>query len=97
MPSPRVTLCPATAEEWPVVERLAQLGRHDLCQFRGYLPRADGTCAFDRLDLFRAEPGRQAWLIRHGLNLAGFALTRRLESAGTWRYALLRRARFASR
>ena len=53
-------LCPATAEEWPVVERLAQLERHDLSQFPGYVPRADGTYAFDRLDLFRAEPGRQA-------------------------------------
>jgi hypothetical protein len=87
MPSPRVTVCPATAEEWPVVERLAQLERHDLSQFRGYLPRADGTYAFDKLDLFRAEPGRQAWLIRYGLTLAGFALTRPLESGGTSMYA----------
>jgi hypothetical protein len=47
MPSPRVTVCPATAEEWPVVEQLAQLERHDLSQFRGYVPRADGTYAFD--------------------------------------------------
>ena len=83
MPLPRVTVCPATAEEWPVVERLAQLERHDLSQFRGYVPRADGTYAFDRLDLFRAEPARQAWLIRYGLTLAGFALTRPLESGGT--------------
>ena len=87
MPSPRVTVCPATAEEWPVVERLAQLERHDLSQFRGYVPRADGTYAFDRLDLFRAEPGRQAWLIRYGLTLAGFALTRPLETGGTSMYA----------
>lgn len=35
MPPPPVTVCPATAEEWPVVERLAQLERHDLSQFRG--------------------------------------------------------------
>ena len=87
MPSPRVTVCPATAEEWPVVERLAQLERHDLSQFRGYVPRADGTYAFDTLDLFRTEPGRQAWLIRYGLTLAGFALTRPLESGGTSMYA----------
>ena len=59
MPSRRVTICPATTEEWPVVERLAQLERHDLSQFRDYVPRADGTYAFDNLDLFRAEPGRQ--------------------------------------
>ena len=87
MPSRRVTICPATTEEWPVVERLAQLERHDLSQFRDYVPRADGTYAFDNLDLFRAEPGRQAWLIRYGLTLAGFALTRPLESGGTSMYA----------
>ena len=87
MPPPLVTVCPATAEEWPVVERRAQQERHDLSQFRGYVPRADGTYAFDRLDLFRAAPGRQAWLIRYGLTLAGFALTRPLESGGTSMYA----------
>ena len=43
--------------------------------------------SFDRLDLFRAEPGRQAWLIRYGLTLAGFALTRPLEPGGTSMYA----------
>jgi predicted acetyltransferase len=75
------------AEEWPVVERLAQLERHDLSQFRGYVPRADGSYAFDGLDLFRADPGWQAWLIRYGLSLAGFALTRPLESGGTSMYA----------
>ena len=63
MPPPLVTVCPATAEEWPVVERLAQLERHDLSRFRGYVPLAGGTYAFDILDLFRTEPGRQAWLI----------------------------------
>ena len=79
--------CPVTAEEWPVVERLAQLERHDLSQFRGYVPRVDGTYAFDTLDLFRTEPGRQAWLIRYGVTLAGFALTRPVESGGTSMYA----------
>jgi hypothetical protein len=86
MPPPRVTVYPATAEEWPVVERLAQLERHDLSQFRGYVPRADGTYAFDRLDLFRAEAGPGV-LIRYGLTLAGFALTRPLESGATSMYA----------
>ena len=61
--------------------------RHDLSQFRGYVPRADGTYAFDTLDLFRTEPGRQAWLIRYGVTLAGFALTRPVESGGTSMYA----------
>jgi len=63
------------------------LERHDLSQFRGYVPRADGTYAFDTLDLFRTEPGRQAWLIRYGVTLAGFALTRPVESGGTSMYA----------
>ena len=56
-------------------------------QFRGYVPGADGTYAFDRRDLFRTEPGRQAWLIRYGPTLAGFALTRPVESGGTSMYA----------
>ena len=87
MPPPPVTVCPTTAEEWPVVQRLAQLERHDLSQFRGYVPLAGGTYAFDTLDLFRTEPGRQAWLIRNGLTLAGFAPTRPVESGGTSMYA----------
>jgi hypothetical protein len=58
-------------------------GTPDLSQFRGYVPRADATYAFDRLDRFGAEPGRQGWMTRSGLTLAGFAMTGPLESAGT--------------
>ena len=89
MTPPRVTVWPATAEYWPVVERLAPLERHDLSQFRGYVPRADGTYAFDSLDPFRTEPGRQGGLIRHGLTLAGFALTRPVGSGGTSMYVFI--------
>jgi hypothetical protein len=31
----RVTVIPAIAKEWPVVEQLAHVERHDLSQFRG--------------------------------------------------------------
>jgi predicted acetyltransferase len=80
-------VCLATAEDWPIIERFAQLERHDLSEFRGYTPGPDGTYAFDTLDLFRTEPGRRAWLMRYGHTLAGFALTRPLESGGTSMYA----------
>jgi hypothetical protein len=46
MPPPPVAVSPANAEEWPVVERLVQLQRHNLSQFRGYVLRADGTYPF---------------------------------------------------
>src|SRR5665647_659795 len=83
---PPVTVCLATAEDWPIIERFAQPERHDLSEFRGYTPGPDGTYAFDTLDLFRTEPGRRAWLMRYGHTLAGFALTRPLESGGTSMY-----------
>lgn len=62
----------------PVVERLAQLERHDLSEFRGYVPGPDGVFAFGNLPSFFTDPDRRAYLIHHGPTLAGFALTYRL-------------------
>ncbi|WP_344117434.1 GNAT family N-acetyltransferase [Streptomyces blastmyceticus] len=62
----------------PVVERLAQLERHDLSEFRGYVPGPDGAFAFDQLPSFFTDPDRRAYLIHHGPTLAGFTLTYRL-------------------
>ncbi|MQA27434.1 MAG: GNAT family N-acetyltransferase [Micromonosporaceae bacterium] len=73
-----VTVRNVTEESRLVVERLGQLYRHDLSEFRGYMPRSDGTLAFDKLALLFSEPDRHAHLIYHGATLAGFALTRRL-------------------
>ncbi|MGP3984183.1 GNAT family N-acetyltransferase [Streptomyces sp. KR80] len=67
----------------PVVERLAQLERHDLSEFRGSTPRANGLFAFDKLPLFFSEPDRHAYLIYYGSALAGFTLTRGLPDGAT--------------
>ncbi|GAU66507.1 GCN5-related N-acetyltransferase family protein [Streptomyces sp. NBRC 110611] len=71
----KVTLQAAGEDLRPVVERLAQAERHDLSEFRGYVPGPDGLFAFDQLPLFFSDPGRRAHLIRYGTDLAGFTLT----------------------
>ncbi|MYT27541.1 MULTISPECIES: GNAT family N-acetyltransferase [unclassified Streptomyces] len=70
-----VTLQVAEEDLRPVVERLAQVERHDLSEFRGYTPGPDGLFAFDQLPRFFSESGRRAYLIHYGTTLAGFALT----------------------
>ncbi|RCV48774.1 GNAT family N-acetyltransferase [Marinitenerispora sediminis] len=66
-----------------MIERLAQLERHDLSEFRGTLPGPDGRYPFERLPLFFDEPGRRAYLVRHGSAPVGFALTRPLPDGAT--------------
>jgi predicted acetyltransferase len=72
-----------TEDSRPVIERLAQLERHDLSEFRGYTPGADGMFAFDQLPLFFSEPDRRAYVIHYGTTLAGFTLTRGLPDGAT--------------
>jgi predicted acetyltransferase len=67
----------------PVIERLAQLYRHDLSEFLGYTPGPDGVFAIPWLASFFSEPDRRAYLIHHGPTLAGFALTRGLPHGAT--------------
>ncbi|MEU6767574.1 GNAT family N-acetyltransferase [Streptomyces sp. NPDC046853] len=66
-----------------MVEQLAQLYRHDLSEFLGYLPEADGTFAFRTLPLFFDEPEREVLLIEYGSAPAGFVLTRPLPDGAT--------------
>jgi predicted acetyltransferase len=80
---PRTTLEPATDQTRPVLERLAQLYMHDLSEFRGYPLREDGTFRYDRLAASFTEPGRRAYLIRHGEQIGGFTLTRPLPDGAT--------------
>lgn len=75
--SVQVTLQAGSDELRPVVERLWQLYRHDLSEFRGMVPLADGSFSWERLGRFFDLPDRHAYLIHHGPDLAGFALTRR--------------------
>ncbi|GGO45577.1 hypothetical protein GCM10012286_34460 [Streptomyces lasiicapitis] len=71
-----ITLRPATSELRPVIEQLAQLYRHDMSEFLGHLPAADGRFGFGSLPRFFDEPVRQAMLIQHGTTPGGFILTR---------------------
>jgi predicted acetyltransferase len=87
MGEPRVAVRRAGEPDWSVIGRLAQLYLHDLSEFRGSTPDADGLYAYPALELFRTDPARQAWVITDGDVLAGFALTRPWEAGGTAMYA----------
>jgi predicted acetyltransferase len=78
-----VTVLEVGKERRALIERLGQLERHDLSEFRGYVPDADGIFAFDRLPLFFSEPDRRVYLIQHGTTVAGFATTRELPDGST--------------
>jgi predicted acetyltransferase len=78
-----VTIRRVGEEHRQVVERLAQLERHDLSEFRGYTPGPDGLFGFERLPLFFSEPDRRVYLIHQDSTLAGFTMTRRLPDGAT--------------
>ncbi|ADB30606.1 GCN5-related N-acetyltransferase [Kribbella flavida DSM 17836] len=78
-----VTVQEVGEEQRAVVERLGQLERHDLSEFRGYTPDADGIFCYERLPLFFSDPERRVYLIHHGATLAGFATTRPLPDGST--------------
>lgn len=83
MSADEVTVLEVGKERRALIERLGQLERHDLSEFRGYVPDADGIFAFDRLPLFFSEPDRRVYLIQHGTTVAGFATTRELPDGST--------------
>ena len=74
------TLHPVTADQHPLLERLDQLYRHDLSQFRDTLPDEEGRFRTRLADYLPAEPDpdRRAYLVRHDGAVAGFALVRGL-------------------
>jgi predicted acetyltransferase len=69
-----VSLQLVTAEHHQVLERLWQLYRHDLSEFRGTLPDESGVYKRHRLATHLADPDAVSFLLRHGTGLAGFAL-----------------------
>ncbi|MEV8371570.1 GNAT family N-acetyltransferase [Kribbella sp. NPDC056861] len=77
MPS-SITLQPITAEHHPLTERLWQLYRHDLSEYRGTYPDAAGLYPTERLRSFFTEPDRCGYLVRQGDQVAGFVLVRGL-------------------
>ncbi|WP_040420394.1 GNAT family N-acetyltransferase [Actinopolymorpha alba] len=74
--STHVSLHPVTPETRPVLERLWQLYRHDLSEFRGMMPDADGTFSLGRLPSFLEDPDRRAYLMFSDSRVAGFAFVR---------------------
>ncbi|MFF7331256.1 GNAT family N-acetyltransferase [Streptomyces sp. NPDC008150] len=57
---------PATPADRPVVERLWAMFQHDLSEYRGELPRADGTFRDERLVSAFTEPGWRPYLFTSG-------------------------------
>jgi predicted acetyltransferase/ADP-ribose pyrophosphatase YjhB (NUDIX family) len=66
----------ATADEWPLLERLWQLYQHDLSEFRHSAPDAEGLFQSGRLPAYGASDDRVAYLARRGDVPCGFALVR---------------------
>jgi predicted acetyltransferase len=65
-----------TDAQRPVVERLWQLYRHDLSEFRGSMPDDQGRYKPGGLPTSFDDPDRCGYLIHSGAALAGFVLVR---------------------
>ncbi|MFI9803550.1 GNAT family N-acetyltransferase [Streptomyces sp. NPDC052301] len=77
--TPDVSVRLATAEDRPTVERLWLMFRHDLSEFYGVLPGADGTFRSDRLEHAFTAPGWLPYLLVCGERPAGLAFVRGLD------------------
>jgi predicted acetyltransferase len=78
--APTLSLAPVTAETRPVLERLWQLYRHDLSEFRGMLPDESGTFHARSLEPFLGDDAdRRAHLFRTD-GPVGFAFVSRVTS-----------------
>lgn len=73
-------LCLRVAHDagWPVLERLWLMFRHDMSEFRGVLPKPDGTFRGERLQAAREDPDWAAYLLRSEDRPVGLALVRGL-------------------
>lgn len=76
--APQVTIRQVTAETRPVLERLWQLFRHDLSEFRGNMPDEHGEFSVNRLSPYLEDGDRAAYLLYRGSTPAGLALVRGL-------------------
>lgn len=74
-----VTVRPATPEDRPAVERLWLMFRHDLSEFTGLLPAADGAFRSERVTYAFTEPGWAPYLLTCAERPAGFAFVRGLD------------------
>ncbi|WP_217238720.1 GNAT family N-acetyltransferase [Streptomyces sp. AC555_RSS877] len=83
MTSAALDIRPATPADRHTVERLWLLFRHDLSEFGGQLPHADGTFRKERLEAaFSGDVDWAPYLFRLGERPVGFAFVRGL-SGGT--------------
>ncbi|WP_406444838.1 GNAT family N-acetyltransferase [Streptomyces sp. NBC_00631] len=75
-----VVVRPAVPGDRPVVDRLWLMFRHDLSEFRGLLPRPDGSFRSERVEDAFSSPGWAAYLFVRGGHPAGFAFVRALDA-----------------
>ncbi|TYB66691.1 GNAT family N-acetyltransferase [Nonomuraea sp. PA05] len=73
-----VTVRPLTAADRPAIERLWLMFRHDMADFQGGLPSADGTYHSDRLRSALTHDDWAAYLFTSGDSPVGFAFVRAL-------------------
>ncbi|GAB3949258.1 GNAT family N-acetyltransferase [Micromonospora vulcania] len=78
MPSP-VVLRTVLPDDVPVVERLWQLYRHDLSEFRGTMPDETGVFTPGRLPTYLDNPDSSGYLICQDTRPVGFAFVSGLE------------------
>jgi predicted acetyltransferase len=78
MPGPTSLRLIATRQQRRVTERLWQLYRHDLSEFRGSVPDSEGLYKPGRLPTFFEDPDRCGYLIYSDQAPAGFGLIRGL-------------------
>lgn len=79
VPESEVVVRPVDPPELPVLERLWSLFQHDLSEFRGGLPDADGTFRQDRLHLAMNDPAWASYLFWIQGRPVGLALVRALD------------------
>jgi predicted acetyltransferase len=68
------SLLPIAGTQRAALERLWQLYRHDLSEFRGSMPNGDGLFKPGQLPTYLDDPDRCGYLIHSNSDLAGFAL-----------------------
>ena len=86
------TLEVAGPDRRAVVERLWQLYRHDLGEFRDAPPASDGSYPVHELPrYFTGDPDRRAYLLRSGAALGGFALVSGVRRGAATALRVLRR------
>ncbi|MEU8257285.1 GNAT family N-acetyltransferase [Micromonospora inaquosa] len=74
-----VTLRPILPDDLPLVERLWQLYRHDLSEFRGTLPDESGSFTLGRLPTYLQDPDSSGYIICQDTRPVGFAFVSSLE------------------